>query len=363
MNILIDINHPAHIHYFRNVARELTLKGHKVIWTIKDSELIKNLLDSYGYTYTILPKKQDGLLLKGLKQIEYNYKLFKICRREKIEIAIGTSVSIAQVSLFSGFKSLIFDDDDDAVQPLVTKFVHPFADCLLSPESLINKRKRKDTVFYPGYHELAYLHPKRFVPNSHVLNELNLTEKDTFFIFRFNAFKAHHDIGVAGLKLEQKLKLIENLKPYGKIFITTERNIEPELKEYQLTVSPEKIHSLMYYATLFLGDSQTMTSEAAVLGVPSLRCNSLAGEIAYLEEEENRYGLTYAFKPQNFSVMEAKLKELLTYNDIKSEWKKRQQKMLEDKIDVTSFWVWFIEKYPASKKEVKNTPDFWAKFK
>ena len=43
---------------------------------------------------------------------------------------------------------------------------------------------------------------------------------------------------------------------------------------------------------MFIGDSQTMTSEAAVLGVPSLRCNSFAGRISYINEQEFKYGLT-----------------------------------------------------------------------
>ncbi len=363
MKILIDINHPAHVHYFRNLAKELNSKGHKVIWTIKDIKVVKDLLDAYGYEYIVFPKKPDGLLKKAIKQIEYNYKLFKICRKEKIDIALGFSVSIAHISMFSKFKSLIFDDDDDAIQPLVTKFVHPFANSLLSPESLIGKRARKDTVFYPGFHELAYLHPKRFSPDIKVLEELGLTVNDKFFILRFNAFKAHHDVGVNVLTLELKLKMVEMLKPHGKIFITTEREIEQELRQYQLKLSPEKIHSLMYYATIFMGDSQTMTSEAAVLGVPSIRCNAFVGLIATLEEEEHKYGLTYGFKPENFEDMEIKLIELLNIKDLKAEWQKRRMQLLNDKIDVTSFWLWFIEGYPESKHVIQNNPQFWAKFK
>ncbi|MBK7488915.1 MAG: hypothetical protein IPI74_03700 [Bacteroidales bacterium] len=55
-----------------------------------------------------------------------------------------------------------------------------------------------------------------------------------------------------------------------------------------------------------------MTSEAAVLGVPAIRCNTFAGRISYLEEEEKVYGLTYAFHPMEFDRMMAKIKELLS---------------------------------------------------
>jgi uncharacterized protein len=363
LNILIDIGHPAHVHYYRNLSSELTNHGHKVIWTVKNIPVALRLLDYYGFKYHVFPEKSDTIIGKAYKQLQYNVRLLRICRREKIDIAIGTSVSIAHVSKISHVNSVVFDDDDDEVQPLVTKFVNPFADALLSPESLREKRRRKDTIFYPGFHELAYLHPKRFTPDPDVLKHVGLAPDDTYFIMRFNVFKAHHDIGINGLSLSQKLELISLLKPYGRILITTERNIEPELKEYQLKVSPEKIHSLMAFATLFLGDSQTMTSEAAVLGIPSLRCNSFAGRIAYLEEEEHIYGLTFGFKTDAFPELVVKLKELLTIPDLRRAFQIKRQKMLSDKIDVTSFWVWFIENYPKSKTMVDDSPSFWSQFK
>ena len=363
MNILIDIGHPAHVHYYRNLAAEMQSKGHKVVWTVKDIPVAKRLLDFYGFSYTVFPKKKDSLPGKAMRQLQYNALLWRICRREEIDVAIGTSVSVAHVSRLSPVKSVVFDDDDDEVQPLVTKYVNPFADTLLSPEALKGKRKREDTIYYPGYHELAYLHPKRFQPDTAVLKEAGIKEGETFFIMRFNVFKAHHDVGISGLSLQQKLQLIEELKPHGKIFITTEREIEPELREYQLKVSPEKIHSLMAHATLFLGDSQTMTSEAAVLGIPSLRCNSFAGRISYLEEQEHTYGLTHGFLPSDFEKMLIKLRQLLATPNLKEKWQEKRRKMLAEKMDVTAFWVWFIETYPGSLKDVKENEEFWRRFR
>jgi len=363
MRLLIDIGHPAHVHYYKNLAKELTARGHRIFWTVKNLPSAIYLLNKYGFKYRILPKKRDGIIYKILFQVIYDCIVLFICLRERIDMAIGTSVSIAHVSRITGVKSIVFDDDDDNVQPLVTKYVHPYADILVSPESLKGSRGRNNTIYYPGYHELAYLHPKRYEPDPSVLNELGIFPDETFFLMRFNVFKAHHDRGINGLSLEQKLKLIKVLKPYGKIFITTERDIEPELKSYQLKVSPEKIHSLLYYSKMFLGDSQTMTSEAAVLGVPSLRCNSFAGRIAYLEEEEHEYGLTYAFIPEKFESLLVKLEELIKMPDLKDEWKRRQCRMLEDKIDVTAFWVWLVENNEKSNFLITNDPDFWAQFK
>lgn len=363
MNFLIDIGHPAHVHYYKNLARDLEKKGHSVIWTVKDIPVAKHLLDVYGFKFIPLPTKAENIIGKIMKQIQYDLILLRICKKYRIDVAIGTSVSIAHISVISKVKSVVFDDDDDEVQPLVTKYVNPFASSLLSPEALTGKRKRKDTLYYPGYHELAYLHPKRFSPEISVLAEAGLMPNEPFFIMRFNVFKAHHDIGVKGLSLEQKLQLVDILKPHGKIFITTERNIETELKEYQLKIKPEKIHSLLSYATLFLGDSQTMTSEAAMLGTPSLRCNSFAKRISYLNEQEQKYGLTFAYEPESFQNFVEKLKSLIDTPNLKKDWLIKRNKMLSEKIDVTAFWTWFLENYPESISNINTNKDIWLKFK
>jgi len=355
MNILIDIGHPAHVHNYRNLAAELQQTGHRVIWTVKDIKVAQSLLKHYGFKFIVLPQKKDSLLGKILNQLQYDYILYRICKREKVDIAIGSSATVAHVSAVSRVKSIVFDDDDDNVQPLVARLVKPFVNTILSPNTIIDKRS--STVLYPGYHELSYLHPNRFNPDPKVLAEVGLTIGEPYFIMRFNVFKAHHDIGVNGLSLDQKLRLVEALKPYGKIFITTERDIEPELKQHQLSIAPEKIHSFMAYSTMFLGDSQTMTQEAAELGVPALKCNSFAGRLSVPNELEKKYGLIFSYLPEDFDSMLQKLNELLAMPNLKDEWQQRRQKMLNDKIDVTAFWMWFVDNYPDSFSIIKVKPD------
>jgi len=244
----------------------------------------------------------------------------------------------------------------------MVKFAHPFATRILSPDVLFGKRKKIETIYYPSFHELAYLHPNRFVPDLSVLEEIGLKEGEPYFILRFNAFKAHHDIGIQGLSIENKREIINKLAIFGKVFITTEKDIDEEFKQYQLKVSPIKAHSLIYYATMLIGDSQTMTSEAAVLGTPSIRCNSFAGRISYLEEEEQKYELTYGFKPKDFEKLSKKLDELLAIKNLKLLWQVKRERMLNDKIDATKFYLWLIENYPNSIHQ-KFLPEFWNQFR
>ena len=361
MNILIDIAHPAHVHLIKNTYYELVNKGHKVIVTVKDIPSAIQLLNILEIPFIYLGGKSDSLIGKAFLQLKFNYLLWKVVLREKIDIAFGSSLTIAQLSKYTKVKSIILDDDDDVVEPLFVKYAHPAADHILSPACTI--RRTQKMIGYSGYHELAYLHPNRFNPDESVLSEIGVLPGEKYFILRFNAFKAHHDVGVQGLSLENKRQLISLLERYGKVFITTERNIDDEFKPYQLKVSPDKAHSLMYYATMLVGDSQTMTSEAAVLGTPAIRCNTFVRRISYLEEEEFKYNLTYGFLPENSDSLFLKINELLEMPNIKYEWKNRRDNMLKDKIDVTAFFTWFIENYPQSAQIMRENPDYQYKFK
>lgn len=343
MKILFDINHPAHVHLLKNTYFALREKGHRLYVTVKDIPAAEALLTSYGIPYICIGRKNDSIAQKGIDQLRYDWRVWRLVQQEDIEIGVGASMTIAHVSRLTKMKSILLDDDDDAVEPLFAKYAHPFADVILSPDSIM--RRAKQTVYYPGTHELAYLHPNRFTPDKTVLRTLGMTEKDRYFVVRFNAFKAHHDEGAQGLSMDGKRRLVQLLSQHGRVFITTEREIDPEFRSYQLQLPQNQVHSLMCFATMFVGDSQTMTSEAAVLGTPAVKCNSFAGRLAVPNELEQKYGLCYAFLPEQEEAFFAKIEELLAMPALKQEWQKRKERMLREKTDVTAFLTEFIEKF------------------
>jgi len=361
MNILMDIAHPAHVHLLRNTYFELIKRGHHVYVTVKDIPSAIVLLQKYDIPFTYLGGMHDSLMGKIFLQFSYNYKLLRLVRKKKIDIGFGSSLTLAHISRLTKMHSIILDDDDDEVEPLFVKYAHPYADVVLSPDC--TNRATKNGIAYAGYHELAYLHPNRFTPDPTILSEIGLKEGEPYFVLRFNAFKAHHDVGVQGLSIENKRKLIEMLEKKGRVFITTERNIDAEFKNYQLILSPEKIHSLIYYATLLIGDSQTMTSEAAVLGTPAVKCNSFAGKLSVPNELENKYQLCFSYLPQQSHDFFQKIEELLNKQDIKEVFSRRKDKLISDKIDLSSFYCWFIENYPTSATIMRKNPEYQMRFK
>lgn len=363
MNILIDIGHPGQVHLFRYVIKILQSRNHKVVVTVKDIPAAKSLLEAFDIEYLSLGKKFDSVFLKGLSQIRFNLNLFRIARKEKIDIAAGSSITITHVSVFHKMKAIVLDDDDAEAVKLFSYFAHPFADCILSPSALAHQRTGWKDHSYAGTHELFYLHPSYFTPDPSILPEVGLKPGEPFYLVRFVSGKAYHDKGEKWMTNSQKMRIVKLLEAHGKVLITTEREIEPEFQKWKLKISPERIHHLMYYATMFVGDSQTMTSEASILGTPALKCNTFAHKLSIPNMLENKYDLCYSFQPQEFESMYEKIGKLLNTPHLKQSWVKKREKFLTDSIDPTAFLVWFIENWPGSLEISKNDPEYQQKFR
>lgn len=360
MNYLIDIGHPAHVHYFRNLYW-LLVQDNKVVVTCKDVPIIKGLLDHYQIPYIVLGQKGEGMLGKIKQQCVFTTRMKSLLIDHAIDIAYGASALVVHGSKLTKTHCVMFDDDDQHAQPFTAKLVTPFAKTILSPDALKHENLN-NAIYYPGYHELAYLHPSRFKPNPDILKKYGLTEHDKYYILRFNAFKAHHDIREGGMNNSQKMQLIDMLQQYGKVFVTTEAKLSPQFEKYKLPIAPHEIHDFMYYAQMLVSDSQTMSTEAAVMGTPSFRCNSFAGRLAVLEEEEKKYGITYAFLPRQFDWMLGSINKHLRLDDGKSLWLERKNRLLNDKIDVTAFWAWFLREYPLSRELVRSREFTYERF-
>ena len=344
MNILVDIGHPAHVHLLHPLSEELKRRGHHLFYSVREIPIAIRLMEHYGMTpYLRLGKKHDGLGGKALDILHQDLQLLRFVRKEHINLGLSSGIVLSHVSQLTKMKALMFDDDDDAAEPLVVRYGHPMSYAIFTPDCIL--RKSKKTVYYPGTHELAYLHPHRFSPDSTVLEKAGLQKGERFFIMRFVAMKGHHDIGQAGLSLEQKRTLVNILQPYGRIIITAERPVEKDFEPYRIPVPPEEIHSLMAYCSLFVGDSQTMTSEAALLGVPALKCNTFAGQLSVPNMLEERFGLCHAFTPSQFDDMCHTINQLLSTEPIllHNEWQKKRDHLLEELSDPVEFFVNYIE--------------------
>jgi predicted glycosyltransferase len=369
MKILFALNHPAHYHLFKYSIKELINRGNNVIITIKEKDVLENLLNSDGVPYNKINKKHlrkgfVSILSKSfIELLSQDFKLNRLIKKNKPDILVGTDVAITHVGALNKITSIVLNEDDFEVNKLFCAFSYPFASYILSPSVCNVGRFQHKKISYSGYQKLAYLHPKRFIPDKTVVNKYINSKR--YFLIRLVSLTAGHDIekkhkGINDMFL---LKIIQYLSNHGSVYITSERDVSILFKKYQLKIDPVDIHHIMYYSSLFISDSQSMSVEAAVLGVPSIRFSSFAGKISVLEELENKYKLTFGIHPDNPETLMNRIEQLLSMENLRKEFAKRRKKMLSDKIDLTVFMVWFIENYPESVEIMKKTPDYQYNFK
>lgn len=339
MKFLFYMGHPAHFHLFKNTIPALSKQGHEVKVLIKKKDILENLLQNAGWDYlNINPEgRADNKFSIALKLLKRDFQFINVCRKFKPDLMIGTSAEITHAGKLLGIRSIVVNEDDAEVVPLFAKLAYPLATKILAPHCCSVGRWEHKKIGYKGYHELAYLHPDNFTPDRTRLKGIDTSVP--FFILRFAKLTAHHDEGRKGINTEVAGKLINMLQSKGNIYITSERELEPQFEKYRIQINPLFMHDALYFADMYIGDSQTMAAEAAVLGTPSIRFNDFVGQISYLNELEDEFGLTFGFRTNQINEMYNKVNQLIILPDLKPEWKKRKGAMLEKCIDLNKFMV------------------------
>ena len=367
MNILIQLSHPAHFHLYKNVAQNFMRDGHKVFILIKTKDILEDLLKQSGLPYYNILKEAHRKSTFGMlwDMLVRDWRILRFVKKHKIDLLTGSTVEVAQVGWLTRKYRVNTGEDDMNVVPLFPKMAGPFMGTILSPRVCNNYSLEPYSVKYESYHELAYLHPNHFQADKNVV-EKYFSADTPFFILRFSSLNAYHDAGIQGINTEIAQHLIDILKPHGRIYITSERELEPQFEPYRIKINTLDMHHVMAFSTLYIGDSQTMAAEAAVLGVPFVRFNDFVGRIGYLNELEDVYQLGFGIKASEEGAADKMYKvveEILSMPTLKEEWESRRQKMLSEKIDYAQFLTWFIEKYPESQKIMKENPDYQYRFK
>jgi len=342
MTVLVYLGHPAHFHLFKETIKNLQAKAVKVIIVIKSKDVLEKLLTDSGLPYlNISDANNKGSTYKNFAKRLYN--LAKIIRAEKPKLLAGSAAELTILGKLFRIPSYIFFEDDFEAVKKFAKIAGPLATKLICPECCSAWKWNDKKLGYKSYHELAYLHPSHFTPDAEkVKSVFNLNEKN--FILRFAQLTAYHDVGKSGITTDIARQLIDMLSAKGNVFITSERALEPQFEKYRIQISPLDIHHALYFADMYIGDSQTMTAEAAVLGTPAIRFNDFVGELSYLEELEHTFDLTYGVKTNQPKKLLEKVNELLQIPNLKQDWQNKRKKMLNERIDFADFMTKLIEK-------------------
>ena len=345
--------HPAHFHLFKHVIRDVLDSGLKVMILYNDKDVLEELVRSYNFHGAELKKVQTIKKVDSKNRLIFQFiqKFFGTlyyAYKYKPDLIVGTPIILAFVAKIIRAKSIIVNEDDFDVIKQTADFGYPYADHILCPVGTRTGNFDSKSIKYFGLHELAYLHPDQFRPDKNVLLKYGIKLSKPFVIMRFSNLNAHHDTNINGITDSLALEIIDILKPEFEIYITSERKLSPLLDEYRLHISPIEIHHIMALSSLFIGDSQTMSAESAVLGVPFIRYNGFVGKISYLNELENHYNLGFGVDSSKPHKLKETIQFISQLENRKVIFSTRLEKLLSDKINTAKYLSWFIKNYPQS---------------
>jgi predicted glycosyltransferase len=339
MRILIDILHPAHVHFFRNFHNEMAGRGHELCITARDKDRSVELLEAFGLPYQQISQQKSGGTGLAVEMAQRTPRLMKIMGSFKPDVMtgiMGPSIALAGSLRLRRVPAVVFYDTEFAVQ--TNRIVYPLAYSVCTPDCYQGTVPGRHLT-YAGYHELAYLHPNRFRPDPAVLAEFGLTPGEPYSIVRFVSWQAVHDRKERGLSAKQKRHLVEVLQRRGRVLISSEGPLTPDLAELEVRGRVNQIHHLIAHARLVVGESATMSSEAAVLGVPAVFIATTGR--GYTDDEERRYGLVRHFTEDQYDMALSAIEETLATPP--AAWQAARQRLLKDKIDVTAWMVDYFE--------------------
>ncbi|WP_332898243.1 DUF354 domain-containing protein [Haladaptatus sp. CMSO5] len=337
MRYLFFTNTPAHVHLYKHAVARLEAAGHDVLVLGRDYGVTVPLLSYYELPYRVYGKcgpSKNSLLRNLPSQFA---TIFREARRFDPDLIFG----MGSYAAFAGAVSrtpvvLVLDSEPTTFDHVVSR---PFARAILTPRAF-----RKDLgpkhVRFAGFKETAYLHPDVYEPNPHIRELLGLDPDERFAIVRFNAFGSHHDVGHAGFSPTQRRDLISALAAHVTVFVSDESEAMDfdTLPARRFALHPGLLHDALAAASLLVADTQTMVTEAALLGTPAIRSNSWVGA----DDMGNftdlaAHGLIYNIRAFDDVIDTATA--LVADESAKDEWAAKRDAYVADNVNLTDLIV------------------------
>ncbi|GAB3279132.1 hypothetical protein GCM10027347_53700 [Larkinella harenae] len=360
MKFLFYFGHPAQYLFVRETIKQLSA-AHQVTILIKTKDVLEDLIREDGLPYTNILSKPRGsthwmIILSYLKRL---LVIIPIILRNRFTLLIGTDATIAQLGKVFGINRITILEDDYEVIKSLAQITYPLTQTILCPEVCQVGPWTSKKVGYKGYMKLGYLHPAVFKPDPQTPAKYQLS--NPYVLIRLARLTAYHDVGKRGIDLALLKRIISLVEAKGyAVKISSEDGLGEYFKDYILRPDPRDMHHLLAHSALLICDSQSMSVEAAMLGVPSIRYSDFSGKISVLEELEHTYQLTYGILPGRETELLSRISEVMERSA--NDFLQRRNRMLNEKINVTPFLVWFLENYPASVKTLKANPAYQDRF-
>jgi len=292
MRILVDLGHPGHVHFYKHAIRHWQKHGDTVLLTGRQKDVMVDLLKHYNLAHHVLNPTAHSAGGLAREFVNHEYQLYHAIQdfRPDVMTAVG-GVCIAPVGKLLGIPTVVFTDSEHV--KLDRYLTYPLATRVCTPTWFKQKAGSRH-IRYNGFQEWAYLHPDYFTPDLNALHELGLNPDTPFVIVRLIAWGAAHDVGHSGFAPDEKRRLLETLNTRARVLLSIEGAVPAALAEYVTPIPPHRLHDLLHYAALYIGEGATMATEAALLGTPAIYVSSLAGTMGNFDTLAQR-GLLEAY--------------------------------------------------------------------
>jgi uncharacterized protein len=290
----------------------------------------KNDYFEYSHNYSSLFNKTMMTPFDILRACHY-------LRNQKVDVVTGFGFYDCYCASMLSVPCIMFTDSEPRINPsfsLQCKLFMPFADIIVTPE-YFNQDLGYKQIKIKSIKETAYLDPKYYSPDKTIYKMLGIEENENYAIFRFNAFDAGHDVNVSGFDMESKIELVRRISPRMKVFISSEGKSENALSRFQIKIPKSRIHDAISFASLIVTDTQTMATEAALLGTPVIRSNAFIGQndMGIFKELEKRQ-LLFNYSSSKQAIEKA---EEISSNcrEFKTAWMDRSKNFIKETTCIT----------------------------
>ncbi len=284
MRVIIDILTPKQCMFFSRLSERLRRRGHEVFNVSRRYREVISLLELKGLEAKIIGKHGGKELVDKLKA-SANRILELTSYFEEVDPDVAVSFSSPETARVSyGLKVPHICINDSPHAEAVARLTVPLSTRLLGPKIIPKEAwirygiSAEKIIQYDALDPWAWL--KDFTPDKSVLRELGLSDSKPILTFRpeeeFAAYLAGKTEGKTRIipVIEQVLAERDDIQ-----IVAIPRYTEQieSLREYFkekiiICHSPIDGPSLLSYTSIFIGGGGTMTTEAALLGVPTFSC-------------------------------------------------------------------------------------------
>lgn len=273
MTVQVDILHPAHINFFKNLIQVLEENNIKVVITALDRGKVPKIVkkefpDREVYIIGRHRGTKFSIIFEANLMRFIRMFFFVLRRRPNLGLSVGSFVTGMCMKLLFKRNYQVDDDPERFFNVLMEKLT---ASKLYFPLNVYPEHRK--VVNFNCLKEWAYLSPRYFKARESVLEEYNLKRGNYFFIREVSTgtfnYMSQAKNPVAGISkyFPKDFQVVLSLEDK-----TTREQYPPEWIILEEPV--EDIHSLLFFSKCVISSGDSMAREGAMMGVPAVYCGS-----------------------------------------------------------------------------------------